>query len=42
MKAMIGWKALVDYINPDPDDTTGKKDAVQGYAVIVAGVILAR
>jgi uncharacterized protein YjbI with pentapeptide repeats len=38
-KAMIGWKALVDYINPDPDDTTGKKDAVQVYAVIVAGVI---
>jgi uncharacterized protein YjbI with pentapeptide repeats len=38
-KAMIGWKALVDYINPDPNDTTGKKDAVQVYAVIVAGVI---
>ena len=38
-KAMIGWKAHVDYINPDPDDTTGKKDAVQVYAVIVAGVI---
>src|SRR5215211_6959745 len=38
-KAMIGWKALVDYINPDPNDTTGKKDAVQIYAVIVAGVI---
>jgi uncharacterized protein YjbI with pentapeptide repeats len=38
-KAMIGWKALVDYIYPDPDDTTGKKDAVQVYAVIVAGVI---
>jgi hypothetical protein len=38
-KAMIGWKALVEYINPDPDDPTGKKDAVQVYAVIVAGVI---
>jgi len=30
---------LVEYINPDPYDTTGKKDAVQVYAVIVAGVI---
>src|SRR5215210_5617910 len=38
-KAMIGWKALEGYINPDPDDATGKKDAVQVYAVIVAGVI---
>src|SRR5215204_6385622 len=38
-KAMIGWKALEDYINPEPDDTTGKKDAVQVYAVIVAGVV---
>jgi len=38
-KAMIGWKALEGYINPDPDDTTGKKDAVQVYAVIVAGGI---
>ena len=38
-KAMIGWKALESYINPDPNDTTGKKDAVQVYAVIVAGVI---
>jgi uncharacterized protein YjbI with pentapeptide repeats len=36
---MIGWKALVEYINPAPDDTNGKKDAVQVYAVIVAGVI---
>src|SRR5215212_8521563 len=36
---MIGWTALEGYINPDPDDTTGKKDAVQVYAVIVAGVI---
>ena len=38
-KAMIGWKALEGYINPDPEDTTGKKDAVQVYAVIVAGLI---
>jgi uncharacterized protein YjbI with pentapeptide repeats len=38
-KAIIGWKALEGYINPDPDDTTGKKDAVQVYAVIVAGII---
>lgn len=38
-KAMIGWKALEAYINPAPGDTTGKKDAVQVYAVIVAGVI---
>jgi uncharacterized protein YjbI with pentapeptide repeats len=38
-KAMIGWKALENYINPARDDTTGKKDAVQVYAVIVAGVI---
>jgi hypothetical protein len=36
-KAMAGWKKLVDYI--DPDDATGRKDAVQVYAVIVAGVI---
>src|SRR5215211_2011280 len=40
-KAMIGWKALEGYINPDPGDTTGKKDAVQVYAVIVAGVVAA-
>jgi uncharacterized protein YjbI with pentapeptide repeats len=38
-KAMFGWKALVNYINPASDDTTGKKDAVQVYALIVAGVI---
>src|SRR5215208_4421062 len=38
-KAMIGWKALESYINPARDDTTGKKDAVQVYAVIIAGVI---
>jgi hypothetical protein len=26
-KALIGWRALVDYINPT--DATGRKDAVQ-------------
>jgi hypothetical protein len=36
-KAMIGWQTLVKYINPT--DATGRKDAVQVYAVIVAGVI---
>jgi uncharacterized protein YjbI with pentapeptide repeats len=40
-KAMIGWKALIGYIDPDPDDATGKKDAVQVYAIIVAGVVAA-
>jgi len=40
-KAMIGWKALIGYIDPDPDDTTGKKDAVQVYAIIVAGIVAA-
>lgn len=39
LKAMIGWKALVDYIDPGRNDTTAKKDVVQVYAVIVAGVI---
>ena len=34
-KEMIGWKALVHYIKPN--DVTGRKDAVQVYAVIVAG-----
>jgi uncharacterized protein YjbI with pentapeptide repeats len=38
-KAMIGWKALEGYSNPAPDDATGKKEAVQVYVVIVAGVI---
>jgi hypothetical protein len=38
-KALIGWKALVGYINPT--DATGRKDAVQVYAVIVAGVVAA-
>jgi len=36
-KVLIGWKALVNYI--DPQEATDKKDAVQVYAVIVAGVI---
>jgi hypothetical protein len=36
-KALIGWRALVDYINPE--NATGRKDAVQVYAVIVAGGI---
>jgi hypothetical protein len=36
-KAMIGWQTLVKYINPT--DATGRRDAVQVYAVIVAGVI---
>src|SRR3712207_6585352 len=36
-KVLIGWKALVDYINPE--DAAGRKDAVQVYAVIVAGVV---
>jgi len=38
-KTLIGWSALVDYINPK--DATGRKDAVQVYAVIVAGVVAA-
>jgi uncharacterized protein YjbI with pentapeptide repeats len=36
-KALIGWRALVDYI--DPKNATGRKDAVQVYALIVAGVV---
>ena len=36
-KVLIGWKALVHYINPN--DATDRKDAVQVYAVIVAGVV---
>ena len=36
-KALIGWKALVHYINPK--DATDRKDAVQVYAVMVAGVV---
>src|SRR5215210_5870736 len=38
-KALIGWRALVDYINPK--NATQRKDAVQGYAVIVAAVVAA-
>ena len=36
-KAMAGWRPLVGYI--EPKDATGRKDAVQVYAVIAAGVI---
>ncbi len=36
-KAMFGWQALVDYINPR--GPTGRKETVQVYAVIVAGGI---
>jgi len=36
-KALIGWRPLVDYINPK--NATGRKDAVQVYALIVAGVV---
>ena len=36
-KALIGWRALVDYINPK--NATGRKDALQVYALIVAGVV---
>jgi uncharacterized protein YjbI with pentapeptide repeats len=38
-KAWIGWRALVDYINPK--NATGRKDAVQVYALMVAGVVAA-
>lgn len=38
-KALFGWRALVDYINPK--NATGRKDAVQVYALIVAGVVAA-
>ena len=38
-KALIGWRALVDYI--DPKNATGRKDAIQVYALIVAGVVAA-
>src|SRR4028118_49415 len=34
---MAGWRPLVGYI--EPKDATGRKDAVQVYAVIAAGVI---
>jgi type II secretory pathway pseudopilin PulG len=36
-KTVIGWRALVDYINPE--DATQRKEALQVYAVIVAGMI---
>src|SRR5215204_7667969 len=36
-KALIGWGPLVDYINPK--NATGRKDAFQVYALIVAGVV---
>ena len=36
-KTLIGWNALVDYINPR--GATQKKEALQVYAVIVAGLI---
>jgi uncharacterized protein YjbI with pentapeptide repeats len=35
----FGWKALVYYINPQ--DATDRKDAVQVYVLIVAGVVAA-
>jgi hypothetical protein len=38
-KAFIGWRALVDYINPK--NATGRQDAVQVYALMVAGVVAA-
>jgi uncharacterized protein YjbI with pentapeptide repeats len=38
-KAVVGWKPLVDYINPKY--ATGRKDAIQVYAVIVAGGVAA-
>lgn len=36
---MIGWQTLLNYINLK--GATGRKDAIQVYAVIVAGVIAA-
>jgi hypothetical protein len=38
-KALIGWRAFVDYINPK--NATGRKDAVQVYALFVAGLVAA-
>ena len=38
-KALIFWRPLVDYINPQ--NATGRKDAVQVYALMVAGVVAA-
>jgi pentapeptide repeat protein len=40
-KALIGWRALVDYIDPKAQGATGRKDALQVYAVMVAGGIAA-
>jgi hypothetical protein len=37
LKTLIGWRALVDYI--DPEDATTRKDAIQVYAVLVAGMV---
>jgi uncharacterized protein YjbI with pentapeptide repeats len=36
-KTLIGWRALVEYI--EPKSATQKKEALQVYAIIVAGVI---
>jgi uncharacterized protein YjbI with pentapeptide repeats len=36
-KTLIGWRALVDYI--DPDNAAERKETLQVYAVIVAGLI---
>lgn len=36
-KTLIGWRRLVGYI--EPEDATGRKDAVQVYALIVAGLV---
>ena len=36
---VFGWSALVDYI--DPTTATARKDDLQVYAVIVAGVVAA-
>jgi preprotein translocase subunit SecE len=38
-KAWIGWRALIDHINAK--NAKGRKDAVQVYALIVAGVVAA-
>jgi uncharacterized protein YjbI with pentapeptide repeats len=39
LKALIGWRAVVDYI--DPKKATQRKDALQVYALIVAGMVAA-
>ncbi len=38
-KALIGWRALVEYIKPE--NATQRKDTVQVYALVVAGAIAA-